>query len=199
MSKRSLYGGVFSIGACVLGVVIAVSLLIFVRLYSLPTGSMEPTLLLGDHLVALRSHSTVHSGDIVIFRFPPDPQQTYVKRVAGIAGDRVKILNRMLFVNGKKLSEPYAKFATSYADSYKDNFPSEPNAMVYPGALDMLAHHVRNGEVIVPQGALFVLGDNREMSLDSRYWGFVPMTNVIGQPLFVYLSKDPGRIMARIR
>jgi signal peptidase I len=108
----------------------------------------------------------------------------------GVPGDRIRMVNKELFLNGVKLTEPYKVNKTEYIDSYRDNFPSEPNANVYPGALDMLQHHVENGEVIVPPGYYFAMGDNRDSSLDSRYWGFVPRENIIGKPLIIYWSYE---------
>ena len=79
---------------------------------------------------------------------------------------------------------------TEYIDSYRDNFPGEPNVHVAESAIDMLTNHVENGEVVVPPGYYFAMGDNRDSSLDSRYWGFVPRENIIGKPLIIYWSYD---------
>ncbi len=93
-------------------------------------------------------------------------------------------------MNGKKLVEPYVVHKTEYTDSYRDNFPSEPNVHVSEGAAEMLEKHVQNGEVVVPPSRYFAMGDNRDSSLDSRYWGFVPRENIIGKPLIIYWSYD---------
>jgi signal peptidase I len=119
-----------------------------------------------------------------------DITQTFVKRCMGVPGDRIRIVNKQVYLNGVKLDEPYKVHKTDYIDSYRDNFPSEPNANLYPGALEMLQHHVVNGEVVVPPGYYFAMGDNRDSSLDSRYWGFVPRENIIGKPLIIYWSYD---------
>ncbi len=188
---------------------ITVLLLLFltttlVQAFVIPTGSMEETLLVGDHLLVdklafspsgpiskhLLPYTPVKRGDIIVFRYPVDISQTFVKRCMGVPGDRVRMVNKELYLNGVKLNEPYKYNKTEYIDSYRDNFPSEPNANVYPGAIDMLQKHVVNGEVIVPPNYYFAMGDNRDQSLDSRYWGFVPRENIIGKPLIIYWSYE---------
>jgi signal peptidase I len=132
----------------------------------------------------------VRRGDIIVFRYPIDIKQTFVKRAIGIPGDHLKIGNRQVYVNGKRLNEPYKVHKSPIPDSYKDNFPSEPNTMVYPEAIAMLEKTVQNGEIVVPPDKYFAMGDNRDNSLDSRYWGFVPRENIIGKPLVIYWSYD---------
>ncbi|HTM11948.1 MAG TPA: signal peptidase I [Bryobacteraceae bacterium] len=175
-----------------------------VQAYVIPTGSMEDTLLIGDHLLVdkmafapsgaiskhLLPYSDVKRGDIIVFRYPVDITMTFVKRAMGIPGDRIRIVNKQVYRNGVKLDEPYKVHKSDQIDPYRDNFPSEPNSMVYPGAMDMLQNHVVNGEVVVPPGTVFAMGDNRDSSLDSRYWGFVPRENIIGKPLIIYWSYD---------
>jgi len=175
-----------------------------VQAFVIPTGSMEDTLLIGDHLLVdklsyapagpvskyLLPYEPVKRGDIIVFRYPIDIEQTFVKRVIGVPGDRLRIVNKQVYLNGKPLEEPYKYHKTDYIDSYRDNFPSEPNVRLYPPALDMLEHHVENGEVVVPPRCYFAMGDNRDSSLDSRYWGFVPRENIIGKPLIIYWSYD---------
>lgn len=175
-----------------------------VQAYVIPTGSMEDTLLIGDHLLVdkmafapsgaiskhLLPYSDVKRGDIIVFRYPVDITMTFVKRAIGIPGDRIRVVNKQVYRNGVKLDEPYKVNKSDQIDAYRDNFPSEPNSMVYPGAMDMLQNHVVNGEVVVPPGTVFAMGDNRDSSLDSRYWGFVPRENIIGKPLIIYWSYD---------
>ena len=175
-----------------------------VQAYVIPTGSMEDTLLIGDHLLVdkmafapagpvskhLLPYSDVKRGDIIVFRYPVDISMTFVKRAMGIPGDRIRIVNKEVYRNGVKLDEPYKVHKSDQIDPYRDNFPSEPNSMVYPGAADMLQNHVVNGEVVVPPDTIFAMGDNRDSSLDSRYWGFVPAGNIIGKPLIIYWSYD---------
>ncbi len=175
-----------------------------VQAFVIPTGSMEDTLLVGDHLLvdklayapggAVSSHllpyREVKRGDIIVFRYPVDIRQTFVKRAIGVPGDRIRLVNKQLMLNGKLEDEPYAFHKTEYVDSYRDNFPSDPNGHVAPAAMDMLVNHVVNGEVVVPPGYIFAMGDNRDSSLDSRYWGFVPRENIIGKPVVIYWSYD---------
>ena len=175
-----------------------------VQAFVIPTGSMEDTLLIGDHLLVdklayappgpitkyLLPYTPVKRGDIIVFRYPVDINQTFVKRCIGVPGDRIRLVNKELVLNGKQVYEPYVYHKTEYIDSYRDNFPSEPNAHLLGSAPDMLMNHVQNGDVVVPPGDYFAMGDNRDSSLDSRYWGFVPRENIIGKPLVIYWSYD---------
>jgi signal peptidase I len=175
-----------------------------VQAFVIPTGSMEDTLLIGDHLLvdklayapagALSKHllpyTDVKRGDIIVFRYPVDIRQTFVKRVIGVPHDRIKLVNKQVYLNGKPLSEPYKYHKTEYIDSYRDNFPGDPNTRLSDSGLEMLSKHVTAGEVVVPEGSYFAMGDNRDSSLDSRYWGFVPRENIIGKPLIIYWSYD---------
>ncbi len=175
-----------------------------VQAFVIPTGSMEDTLLVGDHLLvdklafapggavtsSLLPYDKVNRGDIIVFRYPIDIKQTFVKRVMGVPGDRIRLENKKVFLNGRLLNEPYVVHKLDYIDSYRDNFPSDPNTPLYPPAQTMLEHNVKNGEVVVPPGFFFAMGDNRDQSLDSRYWGFVPRENIIGKPLIIYWSYD---------
>lgn len=175
-----------------------------VQAFVIPTGSMEDTLRIGDHLLVDKlafsppgsassvflPYRDVKRGDIIVFRYPVDPRQTFVKRAIGVPGDRIRLVDKKLILNGHRVDEPYVYHKTDFIDSYRDNFPSDPNVHVAESALDMLARHVRNREVIVPPGYVFAMGDNRDSSLDSRYWGFVPRENIIGKPLIIYWSYD---------
>jgi signal peptidase I len=175
-----------------------------VQAFVIPTGSMEDSLLIGDHLLVdklayapagpvskfILPYSDVKRGDIIVFRYPVDISQTFVKRCMGVPGDRIRLINKQVYLNGVKLDEPYKVHKTDYIDSYRDNFPGEPNVSVDRRAIDMLQNHVVNGEVVVPPNSYFAMGDNRDSSLDSRYWGFVPRENIIGKPLIVYWSYD---------
>jgi len=175
-----------------------------VQAFVIPTGSMEDSLLIGDHLLVdklayappdsfgelLLPYQEVERGDIVVFLYPVDLSQTFVKRVIGVPGDRIRIEDKRLFINSVEVHEPYVQHKTSYIDAYRDNFPSSPNTQLYRQARVMLTEHVENGEVVVPPGNYFVMGDNRDLSLDSRYWGFVPRENIIGKPLIIYWSYD---------
>jgi signal peptidase I len=175
-----------------------------VQAFVIPTGSMEDTLLIGDHLLvdklsyappgpitkSILPYTPVKRGDIIVFRYPVDITQTFVKRCIGVPGDHIRLVNKQLILNGHAANEPYVYHKTEYIDSYRDNFPSEPNAHLLGSAPDMLLNHVQNGEVVVPSGYYFAMGDNRDSSLDSRYWGFVPRGNIIGKPLVIYWSYD---------
>jgi signal peptidase I len=176
-----------------------------VQAFVIPTGSMEDTLLIGDHLLVdklayapsgpvskyILPYEEPKDGDIIVFRYPIDIQQTFVKRVMGVPGDRLRIVNQQVYRNGVKLNEPYVVHKNPYPDSYRDNFPSsEPNVMLYDPAREMLQNNVVDGEVVVPKEHFFAMGDNRDNSLDSRYWGFVPRGNIIGKPLIIYWSYD---------
>ena len=175
-----------------------------VQAFVIPTGSMEDSLLIGDHLLVdklafapsgplsrhILPYTDIKRGDIIVFRYPVDISQTFVKRCMGVPGDRIRLINKEVYLNGVKLNEPYKVHKTDYIDSYRDNFPGEPNVSVDRRAIDMLQNHVVNGEVVVPPNSYFAMGDNRDSSLDSRYWGFVPRENIIGKPLIVYWSYD---------
>jgi signal peptidase I len=113
-----------------------------------------------------------------------------VKRAIGIPGDRIKLVNKQLVLNGHAANEPYVIHRTQYVDSYRDNFPAAPDSSLPPRAIDMLQNHVQNGELVVPPGSVFAMGDNRDDSLDSRYWGFVPRENIVGTPVIIYWSYE---------
>lgn len=175
-----------------------------VQAFVIPTGSMEDTLLIGDHLLVdklayspagaiskyVLPFSDVHRGDIIVFRYPVDIRQTFVKRAIGLPGDHIRLVNKQVILNGKPLYEPYTVHKSPYPDYYRDNFPAEPNGGVLPEGVAMLEQNVKNSEVIVPAGEYFAMGDNRDNSLDSRFWGFVPRDNIIGKPLIIYWSYD---------
>jgi signal peptidase I len=188
-----------------------------VQAFVIPTGSMEDTLLIGDHLLVdklayapagpiskhLLPYTEVKRGDIIVFRYPIDIRQTFVKRVIGVPSDHIRIEKKQVFLNGKAINEPYKYHKTEYFDSYRDNFPSEPNMRLYEPADKMLKDNIADRqvkdeakgsiavrEIVVPDGHYFAMGDNRDSSLDSRYWGFVPRENIIGKPLIIYWSYD---------
>jgi signal peptidase I len=188
-----------------------------VQAFVIPTGSMEDTLLIGDHLLVDKlsyappgpiskhflPYTEVKRGDIIVFRYPIDIRQTFVKRVIGVPGDHLRIEKKQVHLNGKVINEPYKYHKTEYFDSYRDNFPSEPNMRLYEPADKMLKDNVADRqirdeikgsigvrEIVVPEGHFFAMGDNRDSSLDSRYWGFVPRENIIGKPLIIYWSYD---------
>jgi signal peptidase I len=170
--------------------------------FVIPTGSMEDTLLIGDHLLVdklayapagtisrhVLPYTEVKRGDVIVFRYPVDISQTFVKRCIGVPGDRIHLVNKQLWLNGKPVEEPYVYHKTEFIDAYRDNFPEDTNAP--EPAHNMFAHHLDGGDVVVPAGHYFAMGDNRDSSLDSRYWGFVPRGNIIGKPVVIYWSYD---------
>ena len=166
----------------------------FLRAYVIPSGSMENSLKAGDYLLVnkIGAAHELNRGDIVAFHYPLDRGQTFVKRIIGLPGDRIRIAAKQVIRNGQALTESYAEHRASYTGAFPDNFPSAPPSFVSEPGREMLAHHVVNGEVVVPPDSLFVLGDNRDDSLDSRYWGFVPRSDVVGRPLLVYWSYQPS-------
>ena len=184
-------------------VVIAVFVITFVvQAFQIPSPSMENTLLVGDYLLVNKlcygqgsvgdyfmPYRRVRRGDIVVFHYPVNPSQHFVKRVIGVPGDRVRLVNKQVFVNEVPLKEPYAHFSRPANDSFRDSFP---RLDVSPGETPewwlQLRKLVEAGQLIVPEGHYFVMGDNRDDSYDSRYWGFVPQSNIIGRPLLIYWS-----------
>jgi len=173
--------------------------------YVIPSGSMEGTLITGDHVFVdklvyappgaissrLLPYRDVRRGDIIVFRHPVDLNKDLVKRAIGIPGDRIRLIDKQLILNGHAVNEPYVQHITPYIDPYRDNFPTTPpEPGVMQAAIAMLAGHVVNGELVVPAGSIFAMGDNRDNSLDSRYWGFVPRQNIEGTPVLNYWSFD---------
>jgi signal peptidase I len=173
-----------------------------VQAYVIPTGSMENTILIGDHVLVdklayadpgaigkgLLPYREVRRGDIIVFRYPVDGTTPYVKRVIGLPGDRIHLESGNVIRNGQRLTEPYTQHIATSPVAYRDNFPQSPPVGLPERGRDMLAHHEQNGEIVVPANTFFALGDNRDNSLDSRFWGFVPRENLIGKPLVIYWS-----------
>src|SRR5215467_3512670 len=176
--------------------------------FVIPTSSMHNTLLTGDHLIVdklayappgpitrhLLPYEDVKRGDIIVFRHPTLITVDYVKRVIGLPGGHVKLVNKQVFVNGKPLNEPYTIHLDNFMN-YRDNFPQaepdyDPDPKMLERALAMLRENVVNGELVVPPGNYFAMGDNRDNSLDSRYWGLVPRDNIMGKPLIIFWSYD---------
>jgi signal peptidase I len=163
----------------------------FFRAFSMPSASMENTLLVGDSVLVQRwPKPAASNGDVVVFSYPIDPHENSIKRIVGVPGDRLRIANKILYRNGTPAIEPFAIHRTTYVDSYRDNFPTQPNVPLKSAGQDMLASHVFNGEVVVPAGKYFVMGDSRDDSLDSRYYGFVDAAAILGKPILIYNSVD---------
>ncbi|HEX5233893.1 MAG TPA: signal peptidase I [Silvibacterium sp.] len=184
--------------------VIALFVLTFlVQPFRIPSESMERTLLVGDfllvnktiygpsgHFASLLPYQSVERGDVIVFHFPLNPSEHVVKRVIGIPGDRIHLTSGVVYRNGQPLTEPYVVNEPAYPDSFRDNFPS--GAYTNP-SIDtewwLQIHRIEsNGDIIVPAGHYFVLGDNRNHSRDSRYWGFVPRSAIVGRPFVIYFS-----------
>jgi len=164
--------------------IIAIILALFIRTFvvqafKIPSGSMEPTLLVGDHILVNKFIYGVKipflrktlipieqpkRNDVIVFIYPMDPSKDFIKRVIGVPGDRIEMLGRSIYINGKLFKDKYG---------------------VYTAPFQPTAHF---GPVIVPQGHLFMMGDNRDHSYDSRYWGFVPLASVKGEAFIVYWS-----------
>lgn len=185
-------------------IVIAIFVITFiVQAFQIPSESMENTLLVGDYLLVdklcyggragdhLMPYQKISRGDVIVFHYPVDPKQHFVKRVIGVPGDRLRMVNKTVFINGKPLNEPYVRFMEPPNNLFRDNFPRTDMPTIYgmEGKWWLEMHKlVEDGDLIVPQGHYFVMGDNRDDSQDSRYWGFVPRENIIGRPLLIYWS-----------
>jgi signal peptidase I len=177
--------------------------LVFLQPFVQPSNSMANTLLAGDRLfVRVWPKPSPARGDIVAFYYPLNRHEIYVKRVIGVPGDRIRISNKTVYRNGALLQEPYAIHESHYVDAYRDNFPTQPSIQLPPSAQSMLNQNVVHDELVVPEGSYFVLGDNRDDSSDSRYWGFVTASDLIGKPLIIYDSheqRDSDAAKAKVR
>lgn len=177
-----------------------------VQAFKIPSQSMEPTLLVGDHLLVnkfifegrgawyekLLPYRPIRHGDIIVFKFPFDDHPHYVKRAIGLPGDRIRIVNQQVYVDGQPIKEPYVVHDPAYEDPFGDNFPPTDHYFLQAGlrpewAAEILSH-VKNGELVVPPGKYFAMGDNRDRSWDSRYWGFVDRDAIMGRPMLIYWS-----------
>jgi len=182
-------------------IVIAVILALFIRTFvvqafKIPTGSMENNLLIGDHLLVnkfvfgpsasgiektLLPLGTIRRGDVVVFKYPEEPERDFIKRVIGLPGETVELKQKKVYVNGTPLDEPYVHFLEP---------PSAAGAEREVTSLDV---RERYGPVTVPTDHYFVMGDNRDNSQDSRYWGFLPRDYVKGKALIIYWSYEAER------
>lgn len=187
-------------------ITIALFLLTFVlQPFLIPSESMEHTLLVGDFLLVnkqvyapadalgrhLLPYRDVRRGDVVVFHFPQNPNTKYlVKRVVGVPGDRIRIENGRVLINGVVQAEPYAAFEPAAANLLASNFPSQvyTDPAVDPAWWRQEQTLTRDGELVIPPGKYFVLGDNRNHSYDSRSWGFVSRQEIIARPLVIYFS-----------
>ncbi len=174
--------------------------------FEIPSSSMEDTLLIGDHVFVNREqfaapthwvgpllpYREIRRGDIVVFLSPEEPGLFVVKRIVGVPGDRIHLREGDVYRNGEKLVEPYVQHKLANYDPYRDNFPAvTPSGMYGVTSQDWqltLASHIQGDDVVVPPNSYFGMGDNRDVSKDSRYWGFIPRQNVIGRPMFISWS-----------
>jgi signal peptidase I len=182
-------------------IVIAVILALFIRTFvvqafKIPTGSMEETLLIGDHLLVnkfvygpapsalertLLPVGTIKRGEVLVFKYPEEPERDFIKRVIGLPGETVELREKKVYVNGKALDEPYVHFLSA---------PAGPSEFHEVTSFDV---RERYGPVTVPADHFFVMGDNRDNSQDSRYWGFLPRENIKGKSLVIYWSYQADR------
>ena len=182
-------------------IVIAVILALFVRTFvvqafKIPTGSMENNLLIGDHLLvnkfvlgpapsaierAVLPMGTIRRGDVLVFKYPEQPDRDFIKRVIGLPGESLEVREKKVWINGTALDEPYAHYLSP---------ASEGSALHEVTSYDV---RERYGPVIVPAGHYFMMGDNRDNSQDSRYWGFLPRENIKGKALLIYWSYEAER------
>jgi signal peptidase I len=184
--------------------------------FEIPSASMENTLLIGDHVLVDRvslappahwapfvHYREVQRGDIIVFLKPhPETPDLYlVKRCIGIPGDRIHLEHGVVYLNGVAQNEPHAQMPRNDGDPedayipYRDDFPADMEGIEQQASANNAAHwavdlpnYVKNGELVVPPGTVFAMGDNRTKSLDGRFWGFVPRENIVGRPMFVYWS-----------
>jgi signal peptidase I len=187
------------IEAIIIAILIAVVIrTLVIQAYKIPSRSMVPTLLIGDHLLVnkfiygikipviraiLLPVTNPQRGDIIVFIYPNDRSKDYIKRVIGIAGDKIEIKNKNIFINDK----PYKDDSGIYSDS-----------IVYPA---MVQPRDNYGPVVVPKNSLFVMGDNRDESADSRFWGFVDLKDVEGKALLIYWSwnSEEENLLKKVR
>jgi len=180
-----------------------------VQAFEIPSSSMENTLLIGDHVFVNRvqfapqtrwigpllPYREIHRNDIVVFLSTTQPDLYVVKRIIGVPGDRIHLRDGVVYRNGQKLDEQsyvVHKGPITY-DPYRDNFPAVASSD-YTDPTDewklTKPQHIEDGDLVVPADKYFAMGDNRDVSYDSRYWGFIPKENVIGRPMFIYWSFD---------
>jgi signal peptidase I len=173
--------------------------------FEIPSSSMEDTLLIGDHLFVNREqfaapthwmgplmpYRDVRRDEIAVFMSPEQPGLFLVKRIIGVPGDRIHLRDDVVYRNGEKLVEPFIRHKREH-NPYTDNFPAVPPSEEYGVRNEKWAQempsHIEGGEIVVPLDSYFAMGDNRDVSYDSRFWGFIPRKNLIGRPMFIYWS-----------
>ena len=187
--------------------VIALFIMTFVlQNFEIPSSSMEDTLLIGDHVLVNREqfapptrwlgpllpYRDIRRNDIVVFLSPEEQGLFVVKRIMGVPGDHIHLRDGVVYRNGEKLVEPYAQHKPADYNPYRDDFPAVAPSEMYGVRNEKwqqeLPSHIDGGDIVVPPDSYFAMGDNRDVSYDSRYWGFIPRKNVIGRPMFIYWS-----------
>lgn len=174
--------------------------------FEIPSSSMEQTLLIGDHVFVdrltptgtgfpgpLMPYRNIKRGDIAVFVSPAEPGLYLVKRIVGVPGDHIHLIDRKLYINGVAQKEPYVYYDTNSPyhapDEYRDDFPAiSPYGRATPEWAASMQKYVEGEDLVVPKDHYFAMGDNRDVSYDSRFWGFVPKENVMGSPLFIAWS-----------
>jgi signal peptidase I len=175
--------------------------------FAIPSRSMENTLLVGDHVFVNRiqvapatswakfvvPYDEIRRGDVVVFLSPQTPGLHVVKRIIGVPGDRIHLRNGVVYRNGQRLDESYVLHDSSESFyAYRDNFPAAPPPISDTNVWDVwrtsLPSFIDGDDIVVPPDSYFGMGDHRGVSLDSRFWGFIPKRNVIGRPMFIYWS-----------
>jgi len=177
-----------------------------VQAFKIPTPSMEDNLLVGDHLLvnkfaygaqgsvvdAVLPLREIHRGDVIVFRYPRDLSMHFVKRVVGIPGDHIHVVEDQVYVNGEPLNEPYKRMKPEQEGTREPFPPPKGSLSRYQsnGVQGWYEPYRQHGDVVVPEGQYFAMGDNRDDSLDSRYWGFVPRSLIVGKALVIYWSYE---------
>ncbi len=197
-------------------VVTALILALFIRAYfiqafKIPSGSMIPTLLIGDHILVnkfiygtkvpfadkrILAIRKPERGDIIVFKYPEDQSRDFIKRVVGVEGDRIESREKAIFVNGEKISEPYVQHVDDSVIPGGSNCSYEPGIHIGPNR-----EYCRDsfGPLTVPKGTVFVMGDNRDQSYDSRFWRFVDLNLIKGEAIVIYWSWDSKTHWPRLR
>jgi signal peptidase I len=177
-----------------------------IQAFEIPSKSMEKTLLVGDHVFVdrltpaakssylgpLMPYRKIRRGEVAVFISPVQPDLHLVKRIVGVPGDRIHLRNGVLYLNGVAQNEPYVYHVYHDFNPYRDNFPAESAAGsgADPGWPIVMQSHIEGEDLVIPPGNYFGMGDSRDNSFDSRYFGFIPEENIIGRPLFIYWSFD---------
>lgn len=199
--KESLSESIAGIAAVLVSGLFIITFIL--QAFEIPSESMVKTLLVGDHVFVDRLTPTakagyvgpfipyreIKHGDIIVFLHPDNPGMYVVKRIIGLPGDRIHLRDGKVYRNGEALNEPYVIHDPNSNYPYRDQFPTAPpEGEVSPTWPLVMRDHIKDGELVVPPDSFFGMGDNRDVSLDSRYWGFIPRENIIGRPLFIYWS-----------